>query len=143
MKKLLKGMITTILLTVLAFNFSSIETSAATWSSWQTVSGSCKVRVSTDYSVYTSNATSVDVQAESTNCPRMDYQMDIWGIDSTGYTFMIDAINPTTGYFSYRTPVKKLYLSNLTYSTQAKVRVLVDGPSGNKAVWSNNIMIYR
>src|SRR5699024_12344287 len=99
--------------------------------------------VSTDYSVYTSSATSIDVQAQSSNCSRMDYQMDVWGIDSTGYDFMIHSINPATGYFSYLTPVKKLYLSPLDYSTTAKVRVLVDGPNGNHAVWSNNIMIYR
>ncbi|MDX8047145.1 hypothetical protein SH601_14225 [Gracilibacillus sp. S3-1-1] len=143
MKRNFKVVISFLLLVPLFFSFNSLETSAATWSNWQTVSGSCKVRVSTDYSTYTSRANSIDVQAQSSNCSRMDYYVDVWGIDSTGYDFMIDSISQQTGYFSYLTPVKKLSLSKLNYSTKAKVRVLVRGPKGNVDVWSKNIMIYR
>ena len=116
----------------------------AAWTGWQKVQGNCEVRVWTDYSTYTSKATSVDVQAQSRNCPKLNYQMDIWEIDSTGYDVMSTHITPVTGYFSYLTPVKKLYLNRLPYSTKAKVRVLVHG-SGipYTALWSNNIMIYR
>ncbi|SET49199.1 hypothetical protein SAMN05421676_10587 [Salinibacillus kushneri] len=117
--------------------------SASSWSEWQTVTGDCQVRVWTDYSVYTSNATSVDVQAESRNCPQLDYYMDVWGTDSTGYEFMIRSIDQVTGYFSYLTPVKKLYLDDLNHSTQARVRVLLTGSVPNTAVWSDEIMIYR
>ncbi|TKD70759.1 hypothetical protein [Pseudalkalibacillus hwajinpoensis] len=91
--------------------FLPMNQAEAAMSSWQSVYGisGCEVRVWTDYSAYTSSATTIDWYAESRDCPKLNYEASV---DSYGSTF-VDT--PTLkGYFSYRTPIKSFYLRDLS-----------------------------
>lgn len=83
----------------------------ASMSGWQTISGSCKVRVWTDADTYTSRATSVDTYAETNGkCNTLNYKMYISAYAAGGS----GQISPTkSGSFKTKTPTKKFYFSQM------------------------------
>ncbi|PAF38808.1 hypothetical protein CHH58_05130 [Terribacillus saccharophilus] len=100
-----------VLITVLAVSFfiSPANSEAAT-SSWQSVSSAgsgCKVRIWNDASTYTKRATTVDFTIEQNGkCGKLDYTAGVKPRQLTSYS-----VPYVSGYFSNKTPVKKLTLN--------------------------------
>lgn len=107
----------------------SSKAEAANYGPWLSVSGysGCQVRAVTDYSSYSSTATTVDAYLESNgSCPQMNYTQF-----NVGDGYGIISKENYSGYFSNRTPTKYFYLSNfdsrnwnpVTASVEAQITV--------------------
>ncbi|MBH0170410.1 hypothetical protein [Fictibacillus sp. 18YEL24] len=87
---------------------STFKVNAATGSWHNTTISGCQVRVWTDYSRYTSSATSIDTYAETNGkCGTIDYKAAIY-VTGEGRVSSVQS-----GYFANRTPIKYFYFSNM------------------------------
>ncbi|MED3649139.1 cell wall-binding protein [Heyndrickxia sporothermodurans] len=114
MKKYFKSLLAlTLLISSGLFIFPNGKAEAAT-SSWQSVTkiSGCKVRVWTDYTIYTSNADTIDSYLESNgHCGRLEYEgMSAQQNENANFY----SKNRFNGYFSNRTPIKRFNLDNFT-----------------------------
>ncbi|MEK5390740.1 hypothetical protein NSQ59_10280 [Margalitia sp. FSL K6-0131] len=88
--------------------------SEAATSSWQSIKGvsGCQVRVWTDYTTYTSNATTIDSYLESNGqCGKLDYE---GMVAQQNGTENFHSKTMYSGYFSNKTPVKTFNLDQFT-----------------------------
>lgn len=115
MKKILK--LIPIFIVSLAFMIPSFPNTseAASYGPWKNVRGisGCKVRVVTDYSVYTTSATTIDAYAQSTGCPKFYYEMRVVnpGLHAGGTI--------QTGNFSFQTPWKYFNINSNSVPTSS------------------------
>lgn len=116
-------------------SFPNIQAAAASYGLWENVPGysSCKVRMVTDYSTYSTSATTIDAYIENnghSTCPRIDYNTFI--VDDTYGQLSAETYS---GYFSSRTPTKYFYLSKFVdvnanpNSAQVQAQLRVNGKS--------------
>lgn len=94
----------------------------AAYGSWSRVTSTCEVRVWTDYTTYTSSATTIDAFAElKGSCQKYDYKMYVQVYGFAG------AISPVqTGWFSSRTPTKYFNLNQLKGSSYTDSVVTIE-----------------
>ncbi|MEK5390741.1 cell wall-binding protein [Margalitia sp. FSL K6-0131] len=93
---------------LIAFSNEKAEAATSGWQSVYGVSG-CKVRVWTDYSAYTSSATTIDAYAETNGqCGRLEYKAFR---AQQSESFSSYSSESYSGYFSERTPIKSFNLN--------------------------------
>lgn len=86
------------------------EAAMHSWQKFPKAGSTCEVRAWTDYLTYTKSANTIDFYLESKgNCGKLDYSA--YGV--VYYEGANDVTPLVTGYFSYKTPVKKAKLRTI------------------------------
>lgn len=144
-KGLLKGFVTSlvVLFVFLGSGIFSEEAEAAT-GTWQTVNGSCKVRLVTDATNYYRGATTVDVYGETNgNCGTLYYKLVM---DTHHYGLL--STQTFTGNFANRTPTKQFSIARMGLGSW-NVNPVVAAPlmtfskSNQFHVTGPNVMLYH